>query len=766
LTYDAALRHFEDGSIDLLHIGDLRTYDAVRHDYEAWLPKLSANAVVLLHDTNVREGESGIFRFWNETAAGKPHFSFLHGCGLGVLGQGRNYPDALQFLFDANDDRCFADSIREMFGMLGRSIRTLSERRRFEQALLDSVGETRSLRQLLAAQESKLAAARRTAAEHINQIGILRQAIHTREGEFIAIKQALAERVGEIGAMQEALTTREGELISAWHILAERTTDASAVRQALSTREGELIAVKQELAEREAEAAAMRQTLNLREGELVATKQILTARTSEVYILRQAFNVKAEELTASRHGLAERTNRIDLLRRALNAREKDLACSRRTLAERAAMIDALTQDLAARASEITAIKQALDARDRDIVSARRAVLGQFIEINTLREAINAGRRLIMRRDDMIFDLLASRSWRFTAPMRYAKSLFTGAPLPIYLRAELIPSPTEQPIPSCAAFSPVWPEPSSARDALPPGVDHYLQVHDHSSPRRDDPLSVANNSPSRREVSRSDTNDLTPSEFDPLEYLALYPDLKAAGVDPTQHFLVHGRAEGRAGRFVNLDALANVDPARETVMVICHDGTRTGSPILGCNLACTLLKRYNVIALFLRPGPFFEACAALGAITIGPSPRSEPALAATVGRVVKRVSIKFAIANTIESRHALPGLAQHFVPSISLVHELASDVTPSGVFLAAAAMWSGQMIFSSPVTMENAIKKILRWPERHFPSFHKAAAFHPTVYARARIGIVATHRRTRGMRISSQRRCISRPALPVQSWCSA
>ena len=76
MEFDSALQQFTDASIDLLHIDGCHTYEAVRHDFEAWLPKLSDRGVVILHDTAERREGFGVWKFWAEISNRYPGFSF------------------------------------------------------------------------------------------------------------------------------------------------------------------------------------------------------------------------------------------------------------------------------------------------------------------------------------------------------------------------------------------------------------------------------------------------------------------------------------------------------------------------------------------------------------------------------------------------------------------------------------------------------------------------------------------------------------------
>jgi len=86
--FDQALDDFEDESIDLLHIDGTHTYEAVKYDYESWLPKLKSNAVVLFHDiseTSYLHEESSP-KFWQEIKSQTQYtLEFDHCYGLGIL---------------------------------------------------------------------------------------------------------------------------------------------------------------------------------------------------------------------------------------------------------------------------------------------------------------------------------------------------------------------------------------------------------------------------------------------------------------------------------------------------------------------------------------------------------------------------------------------------------------------------------------------------------------------------------------------------------
>ena len=81
----------------------------------------------------------------------------------------------------------------------------------------------------------------------------------------------------------------------------------------------------------------------------------------------------------------------------------------------------------------------------------------------------------------------------------------------------------------------------------------------------------------------------------------------AAMNLLAHYLAHGPAEGRRGMSV-ADTLTfdrqRLDPSRETILLIVHDASRTGAPIIAYNIALRLRQKYNVVAVLLAAGDLF------------------------------------------------------------------------------------------------------------------------------------------------------------------
>jgi Methyltransferase domain/SEC-C motif len=120
-TFDEAVNQFDDGSIDLLHLDGRHFYEDVKHDFETWQRKLSSRAIVLFHDTQVREHGFGVYQFWEAIRRDFAHFEFIHGAGLGVLCVGRDPIVRALPIFQAHDEANVI-AIRNAYETLGASV--------------------------------------------------------------------------------------------------------------------------------------------------------------------------------------------------------------------------------------------------------------------------------------------------------------------------------------------------------------------------------------------------------------------------------------------------------------------------------------------------------------------------------------------------------------------------------------------------------------------------------------------------------------------
>jgi glycosyltransferase involved in cell wall biosynthesis len=196
------------------------------------------------------------------------------------------------------------------------------------------------------------------------------------------------------------------------------------------------------------------------------------------------------------------------------------------------------------------------------------------------------------------------------------------------------------------------------------------------------------------------------EFDANLYLKLNPDLIGTETNPTGHYLLHGRYEtSRVCLFpkIKTSATYQFNANLETILMVSHEASRSGAPILALNLTQEFAKRYNIVVLLLGDGPLLDSFQQAGAAVLSVnSLKGIPNFCSiTVDQLCESYKFKFALVNSIESRLVIPALGNKFIPTISLIHEFAACYNrPYDVFKI-AALWSTELVFSANITLESA-----------------------------------------------------------------
>ena len=467
MTFDDASSQFTDGSIDVLHIDGLHTYEAVRHDFETWLPKLSARSVVLFHDTAVRERNFGVWKLWAELRERYPGFEFTHASGLGVLMVSEEMPPPLRALAAAEADGALVH-IRRLFENLGNAIETDLKRQHFERSVVirdRELGQTRVAFDTALEERNALSAELQAARDDVAAREIHRQQAASAYDEALAaIDTALEERnalSAELQAARDDVAAREihrQQAASAYDEALAATDTALQERNALSA---ELQAAQGNVMESDLKRGHFERLVVLRDRELGETRAAFDTALEERNALSAELQATRDDVAAletHRQQVAsaydEALAAMEIIRRDAEAQraradqariQNDRLIAARDAAEHEST-ELRLQIAALRGSHMELIADARAEQDRlrrDIAAGHAA----FVDIEAQMRASAENERLLMLQNDDArrqagektmalqreLDALStemalvygSRSWRLTRGLRWLRSTSRG-----------------------------------------------------------------------------------------------------------------------------------------------------------------------------------------------------------------------------------------------------------------------------------------------------------------------------------------------------
>jgi len=178
--------------------------------------------------------------------------------------------------------------------------------------------------------------------------------------------------------------------------------------------------------------------------------------------------------------------------------------------------------------------------------------------------------------------------------------------------------------------------------------------------------------------------LDPNEnFSTEYYFRKYPDIAQSGITPFIHYLTNGRREGRVGQFNAQNYIVTgkciFDSDKPTILVVCHEATPTGAPILGLRLMEQLSQQANVISWVGRTGSLTEketlreSFAASSVATIEHFFDHIDSIW-LVRELNRRFSLQVAILNSAATAGIGNVLFEEQVPIVALVHEYGDYMT--------------------------------------------------------------------------------------------
>lgn len=243
-------------------------------------------------------------------------------------------------------------------------------------------------------------------------------------------------------------------------------------------------------------------------------------------------------------------------------------------------------------------------------------------------------------------------------------------------------------------------------------------------------------------------------FDINFYSATYPDVVQSGFEPLTHYIQYGIAEQRSPNiyvcnsyrkrltdlkkhgfsglmsinraeysFTNtiqpalesvdfgehirakLEQLHQATSTKDTLIVVTHEMSRTGAPIILWNMMKSFKQDFDIIVFALKGGDIASAFEQESdfVVTIDPWLVDQPAhLSVLLQKLTQIRPVRFAIVNSIEATDVLEAFWRCRIPSIHLIHEFATNIRFKERF-EISALFSSHQVYPAQYVLDDALR---------------------------------------------------------------
>ena len=472
----------------------------------------------------------------------------------------------------------FARTVAERDGRIEELSRTVAERddrvEELVRAVAERDGRVEELVRTVAGRGEQIEGLTRTVAERDGRVEGLTRTVAERDGRVEGLTRTVAERDGRVEELARAVAERDGRVEGFTRTVAERDGRVEELARAVAERDGRVEELARAVAERDGRVEALARAVAERDGRVEELARAVAERDGRVEKLARAVAERDGRVEELARAVAERDGRVEELARAVAERDGRVEKLLRTMAERGGRIEALVRAVAERDGQVEELARAMTEREEQVENLARAMTerderieefagvvaeqeeraGDLARALTERDGRAAelaqavadrdGRvkvieQTLAKRNHDLAEIYDSNSWQVTAPLRFLRRA------PGMLAREVR-----------AGLSRTAPQ-LYRRMPLPPAVKHRIRKRLSgfasrlfSYPPRG-PKSVARTYYAVSRIELADhafaagkDGDRFPILFDPVFYLDSNDDVRSAGVDPLEHYLEWGAAEGR------------------------------------------------------------------------------------------------------------------------------------------------------------------------------------------------------------------------------